>query len=243
MRLLVAVLSFVFTVQAFGFEAEVLEVVHGPDAFAKLSNGEVKFLDGKAMLRVGDRVQTESGGFDLSTSTFKPTVLSSQAEAKDIFDHMRPASGWSWNSQCYNRAHVWVWEEFNRTGRKMMKSFLFFTNKYIREYRFKWWFHVAPFTIVEEQGEKKEMVVDLEFMEEPLSMKEWTDHFVKTKNVCPSVTKYTDYEDHQQEQDCYLIKTSMYFWTPDDIEAFEKTGEEKKEFIPWEIKKAYKNSF
>jgi hypothetical protein len=230
-----------FSVNVLAFTAKVLEVVPGERPFVKLDNGEVKFLDGqKSLLNVGDRVETnEPGPHTLDESTYDPSVLSDQNAASAIFNRMRSTR---WRSQCYNRAHVWAYEEFNRSGLRAQKTFIFFTNSYIRNYNYKWWFHVAPSTLVEESGVKKSMVLDWTFFDLPQEEKEWALYFMESKRACPTVKRYSDYKNNQESEDCYLIKTSMYFWQPLDIEAHEKSGEEKTNFIDWEINRAYRNA-
>lgn len=242
------VLLFIFMSHfAIAGTATVLEVVKGPEAFAKLSNGEVRFLSHKTLLSVGDTVEVEEsetdleGGYSLENSSFKPSLLSSESEADKIFSNMRGKP--RWRSQCYNRAHVWAYEEFQRRGTKLKKTFIFFTNRYIRNYRYKWWFHVAPSTLVSDGVSKKELVLDWSYFDGPTETEEWTKYFIYSGSSCPTVQKYSHYENNQEKEDCYLLKTSMYFWQPLDIEAYEKTGVEKTDFISGEVNRAYRQAF
>lgn len=226
----------------FAHTATVVEVVPGDVSFVKLDNGEVQFLDnGKAMLAVGDTVETMNSGFDLRDSKYVPTVVKEKDFATTMFERMREDS--KWRSQCYNRAHIWSYEEHNRSGTKLSKTYIFFTNRYIRNYRYKWWFHVAPSTVVEENGEQKEVVLDITFFDKPEYLADWAIHFMKSERACASVTKYSDYENNQETEDCYLIRAPMYFWQPLDLETYEQTGVEKTEFNPDEVKRAYRQAF
>ncbi|HXH75270.1 MAG TPA: protein-glutamine glutaminase family protein [Bacteriovoracaceae bacterium] len=238
---LLSLFTLLVTSSAFAFEAKVLEVVPGFKPFAKLDNGEVRFLDGKSLLKVGQVVKTDTEGFSIETVSYDPSVLPDQTLATTIFEEFRGNT--RRRSQCFNRAHIWTYEEYNKRGTKLLKNFLFFTNRYIRNYNYKWWFHVAPMAIVNDNGVQKEMILDWEFAEAPEEINLWVTHFVTSGNACPTVQKYSDYSNNQEAQDCYFIKTSMYFWAPQDIEAFEKTGVERTEFIDWEIKQAYKQAF
>jgi hypothetical protein len=168
---------------------------------------------------------------------YVPTNLTSLDQAKAIFklenrNHQRA-------SQCYNRAHVWAYEEFKRSGHMGMKLFMFFTKRYIWDYNYGWWFHVTPMTYV--NGEA--MTLDRTFMKGPVNIKNWTLKFIYSKRDCPIVKKYSDYENHQDVEHCYLIPVSMYYWQPRDIEAFEQTGFEKKSFIKNEVDWAYWEAF
>jgi hypothetical protein len=167
--------------------------------------------------------------------SYEPTNLESMNQAVSIFGKMRRSS----SGQCYNRAHVWTYEEFNRSGLRSMKLFMFFTRSYIRRYRYKWWFHVTPMTYVNGTA----MTLDRAFFRGPAEVKTWTDKFIYSKRNCPVIYKYSDYRDHQDTEHCYLHPATMYFWQPRDLENYELTGAEKKQFIKSEINWAYWNAF
>lgn len=173
--------------------------------------------------------------------SFEPSVLRNNAEASTIFKRMK--RGWQNESQCYNRAHVWAYEEFNRTQLKSMKLFLFFTNRYIRNYRYKWWFHVSPMAYVKEGSSTVSRVLDRRYTGGPRYVKTWTDNFIYSKRSCPVVNKYSDYRNNQQKEDCYLIPVSMYFWQPRDIDRYERTGQRKTSFIKSEVDWSYYEAF
>jgi hypothetical protein len=168
---------------------------------------------------------------------YTPTVLPDRQSAQSIFNRMR--RNHQRDSQCYNRAHIWAYEEHNRSGWKSMKLFLFFTHRYIRNYRYKWWFHVTPMARVGEI----DMALDRTFTRGPLLLKNWTENFIYSKRNCPVVNKYSDYSNNQWAEDCYLIPVSMYYWQPRDIDRFERTGYEKQQFIQSEIRHAYWEAF
>ena len=69
------------------------------------------------------------------------------------------------SSQCYNRAHVWTYEAFKKYNIYMGKMWIFYTDKYIREFNNKWWFHVAPY----------------------IHLKGWTYHFQKVPSMLPTL--------------------------------------------------------
>lgn len=172
-----------------------------------------------------------------SRTSYEPTNLSSAAEASTIF--ARQNRRHQRDSQCYNRAHVWAYEEFNRTGLRSMKLFMFFTRSYIRKYRYKWWFHVTPMTYVNGVA----MTMDRTFMRGPAPIKTWTDNFIYSKRNCPIVTKYSQYRNNQETEHCYLHPATMYYWQPRDLERNETTGAEKTSFIKSEVNWAYYEAF
>ena len=169
--------------------------------------------------------------------SYEPTNLGSSQEATTIFRRMNRRH--QRDSQCYNRAHVWAYEEWKRTGLKSMKLFMFFTRSYIRKYRYKWWFHVTPLTYVNGVA----MTMDRTFMRGPVQIKTWTDNFIYSKRNCPIVYKYSDYRNNQESEHCYLHPATMYYWQPRDLENNERTGFEKTSFIKREVDWAYYEAF
>ena len=147
------------------------------------------------------------------------------------------------DSQCYDRAHVWTYNARVRENITLNKVFLFFADHYIAKYKFKWWFHVAPYAEVEMNGVVTERVMDPVFYKYPLKFKLWTDIFMKNKATCKEITQYSQYLMNVNTNDCFIIKTTMFFWQPRDIEEFESTGVAKNTFIDWEIRWAFENAF
>lgn len=169
---------------------------------------------------------------------YTPSILSNLNNGFLIFYKMR--TDYQYNSQCYNRAHIWAYEENRRSGLRSKKYFLFFTRKYIRNYRFKWWFHVSPAIVVNGMGDQ---IIDRRYTSGLRSPNRWTNYFVYSRRSCPVVFKYSTYRNNQDTQDCYLIPVSMYFWQPRDILRRDQTGFEKKIFYSSEISHAYWEAF
>jgi hypothetical protein len=172
---------------------------------------------------------------------YTPTIYQTYDFATDVLQSMR--RNWSHSSQCYDRSHIWAFEEFNWGRRYLQKAFLFFSDSYIERYNFKWWFHTAPYALIRMNGFVNERIMDPAFTQYPLKEKLWTDIFMKNKVVCKAIGKYSEYSAHPGEDDCYVMKTSVYFWQPKDLEALERSGIEKKKFIDWEVRHAYENGF
>ncbi|MFL5786091.1 MAG: protein-glutamine glutaminase family protein, partial [Bacteriovoracaceae bacterium] len=177
----------------------------------------------------------------LTPPPYTATVYPTYSFATDVLNNMRRT--WTPTSQCYDRAHVWVYDEFYWHHRYFQKVFVFFSDSYISRYNYPWWFHVAPYAMVKLKGEVVERVMDPAFAQYPLKFKLWTDLFMKNQAECKVVDKYSDYSGHPNEDDCYIIKASMYFWQPRDLENFEKSSVEKKNFFDWELKYAYEEGF
>jgi hypothetical protein len=168
--------------------------------------------------------------------SYEPTVVSS-AEASSIFRRMR--RDYQNQSQCYNRAHIWTYEEFKYSGLRSLKLFLFFTNRYIRNYRYKWWFHVSPMV----SSSSGELVLDRRYTSGPRLKDTWTKNFIYSGRKCPVVNNYYDYRNHQEEQDCYLIPTSMYFWQPWNIQSRDNGNGSPTQYYQSNINHAYWEAF
>ena len=177
----------------------------------------------------------------LVRTSYLPTVLPDMDAATEIFDELN--SRWRSRAQCYNKADVCAYEEYQKRNLNSMKVFLFFTDQYIQNYNWAWWFHVSPFVLVNEGGEVTENVIDYTFMKAPTKMHEWTNYFIHSEVECPIAKKYSDYDNHQWESDCYVMKVPMYYWEPLDLENLEKAGVEKTSFIQSDVDTAYWQGF
>lgn len=246
----------------------------GNDHFIKLDSGEVIFVDDVRIIEdleargalekrlefevdqdnelvgwrsVPEVVMDEGDTLELSkqlttSPVYTPSVVSGKATLASMFAGLRPDA--KRRSECYHRAYIWAYEEHKKSGRQMTKHFMFFTRKYIREYRYKWWFHVAPSVLYEnDNGTKEFMILDRSFAKSAITVKEWSDKFVASKRSCPLVYVYSHYNNHQESEHCYMMPTPMYYLQPLDMENFEKTGVEKQSFIPWDLNISYRRGF
>lgn len=178
------------------------------------------------------------------SNRYTPTVVASFDKAKEIFKGLNRRA--NEESQCYNRAHVWSWEMYNDHLVRPNKVFIFFTHKYIRRYNFEWWFHVSPYVLTKEGNETVERVMDFKYSREPKTMKEWTDIFMHNNAQCTDIEKYTDYEYNRSSSSspwCMLLRSSMYYYQPLDLEKLDKKGETKDFWVEWEINNAYREAF
>ena len=116
-----------------------------------------------------------------------------------------------------------------------MKAFLFFTKRYQREFAYPWMYHVAPLISVRKaDGSIEDMVFDPTFVNAPLltkndelnnydnkpiSINEWTKYFIFPDVECPVVENYQDYFDYQERYYCYIMKTPMFTYLPENLET------------------------
>lgn len=252
-----------------GWSQTVTSTIHsididpdGSNHFLRLHSGEVIFIDEKILkddlLRNIERDETidfnldknhellswssRSNGQYTTSPEYTPSIVQDRSQLLRIFEGLRKDS--RRRSECYHRAYIWAYEEFKKSDLQLTKHFLFFTRKYIREYRYKWWFHVAPSILFEEEdGSQNFLIFDRSFMKEAAPVKEWTDKFIASKRNCPVVYVYSHYNNNQNTEHCYLIPTPMYYLQPLDIENFEKTGIEKTNFHPWDLNISYRRGF
>jgi hypothetical protein len=171
---------------------------------------------------------------------YEPSIIS-EDELNNIWKNMNP--NYKPVSECTNRAHVWSYEEFNRSGLLSQKQFVFFTASYINRHKFKWWFHVAPMIKVRVNGEVQERVLDYRYAHRPQTVKEWTDLYVHSKRPCKVTTKFSEYDVNPQTEDCYQISTPMYYWQPRDIKNEETLQKYKMSFSKSDINSAYSEAF
>jgi hypothetical protein len=144
------------------------------------------------------------------------------------------------DSQCYNRAHMWSYESLIKHKVSLGKVWIFFTKKYIREYSYKWWFHIAPYTEVAADGQK--YILDRGFSLIPYNVTNWKNLFVKSKAECPVITKYTEYSKKQYEADCYLMYSSQYYWQPWQLKSLGRKGYKTWGYKKNDLKITYRNA-
>jgi hypothetical protein len=168
------------------------------------------------------------------------TVLTNISEAEELFNKGR--RDYVEDSQCYQRAQVWSYE-WRKMNIYTSKTWIFFTRKYIRKYNFEWWFHVAPSVHVSTEEGIKERVLDLKYARSPLKLKDWTDIFIRDSTNCPVVDNYTDQADYPESSSCFVMKSSMYYYQPYELELEEINGIEKTVWIKDEVKRSYLQAF
>lgn len=168
-----------------------------------------------------------------SLGDYQATVIGSEEEALHLYQSL-PTAPFKSTSGCFQRAHNWAYQLSNQNINSM-KVFLFFTQRYQREFDYEWMYHVAPLLPVKKaDGSVEEMVFDPTFVnapswaegeeaksydQKPISVKEWTKYFIFPETECPVVESYQDYVDYQERYYCYLIKTPMFTYIPANLEV------------------------
>ncbi len=176
-----------------------------------------------------------------SDEIFNPSILKDLDQAKSFFHEARIDA--KEESQCFNRAHVWTYEWRTKKNLYASKAWLFFTRKFIRKHKFEWWFHVAPMVHVVHEGKVRERVMDIKYANSPIKLKHWTDIFMRDNADCPVVENYSDQALHPESVSCFLMKSSMYYYQPVDLEQLEITGLAKSRWLEGEVKQSYLEAF
>ena len=124
------------------------------------------------------------------------------------------------DSQCYARAHMWTYEAFLEYGDNLGKVWIFFSDKYIREFDHDWWFHVAPYAHIKDYSTP--MVLDRGFTKIPYQLENWKNIFIKNEASCRRIYDYSEYPKNTEKEYCFLMFSSAYYWQPRDLEALGK---------------------
>jgi hypothetical protein len=187
---------------------------------------------------------THTGFFPKETNealnTYIPTTVANMSTAQKYHNKGRHSPK---ESQCFNRALVWSYEWYKDHSLKSMHMFVFFTRNYIRRYNFEWWWHIAPYVHVMHDGKVVERLMDIKYTKGPVTVQQWTNIFMRNDAQCRVVTKYSDYADHPYTGDCYLMRTSMYFYQPSELQMNESWGFTKNNFVRDQLKEAYREAF
>ena len=77
----------------------------------------------------------------------------------------------------------------------------------------------------------------------PLKLKQWTDIFMRDNADCPVVQKYSDHANYPESGSCFVMKSSMYYYQPVDLEEEELSGTVRNRWVPAEVSHAYQEAF
>lgn len=172
----------------------------------------------------------------IQEAPFTPSILKTLDHARILFNDARTNPK---ESQCFNRAHVWAYDWRVKNKLYSSKVWLYFTRKFIRKHKFQWWFHVAPMVHVAINGEVKERIMDVKYARGPIKLKTWTDIFMRDYAECPVIDKYSDQANHPESGSCFIMKSSMYYYQPVDLEQRDLTGINKSSWMEPEVKQAF----
>jgi hypothetical protein len=202
-------------------------------------------LDGDRMIRelspVKELLPEVAAGAALEAPmSYVPTTVASVDVAQRYHRNARYNPK---ESQCFNRAHVWAYEWWRNHSLRSMKILIYFTRTYIRRYNFEWWFHIAPYVHVKENGKVVERVLDVKYTRGPRKFQDWANIFLRNDAHCPVITKYSEYADNPYTGECYFQRAHMYTYQPADLQMNEAWGYEKTNWNMTEVRQAYLEAF
>jgi hypothetical protein len=218
---------------------------------AKSAKGFYKFTLDEDRYIVGIEATEAHAGLDLqkhlktiskekSLQTYVPTTITSMDVAKKYFREARYNPK---DSQCFNRAMVWSYEWWRNHSLRSQKLLIYFTRTYIRRYNFEWWFHIAPYVHVMENGTVVERAMDVKYSRGPSEFRRWTNLFMRNDAECRVITKFSDYADYPYTGECYIQRTNMYTYQPADLQMNEAWGYTKDRFNMTEVRQAYLEAY
>jgi hypothetical protein len=178
--------------------------------------------------------------FNKIISPYHPSIIESNELATTYFLEARKNHK---ESQCYNRAHIWTYEWRVKNGIFSSKIWLFFSPKFIRKFKFNWWFHVAPLFHVKENNQTHRTVADVKYGKTLLNIKAWTDIFMHNNARCPLINDYNEYADNPESTWCYTMISPMYYYQPIDLEMRDLEGKELTVWNPSDLRNAYLEAF
>lgn len=228
----------------------LVKFVNGRVAFTKevgdLSQGHLiqGKLDKRSVLQSYKTLESEPSPTPLmvepNAPEYQPTVLSKE-ELSDFWNNLKV--DYKRKSECSDRAYIWAFEGWKKHGYQTEMVFALFTASYINRHRFKWWFHVAPLLTVKNGDNLEKMVIDHQFLDRPVSIREWTNLMVFTKRECKLTKKFSEYDVNPQTEDCYLMTESMYYRIPAFLFDQERKNLYKTEFNASEVRMSYRLAF
>jgi hypothetical protein len=169
------------------------------------------------------------------------SVLPNRQSVRDVYNALYDREEKN-RSQCFNRAHVWSYDLLKNESITTGKIFVFFTPKFMRSHRFDWWFHVAPYVkYKEDDGSIQEAVVDRLF-DSAVMLAEWSTAFTGDDITCKTISHYTEYSEHLEDEYCYTLKVPLYTWTIKDVQALEK-GSVRSSFVESDVQFARQQAF
>lgn len=170
---------------------------------------------------------------------YRPTILKNFSAAKKMLDNMR--DDFVDQTQSYNLAHVWTFEEYKNNQHLSEKAFLFFSDSFIRRTHQKWWFHVSPLMRYKQHQHKvAEVILDKTLRTSPISLGSWSAQLMGEKIHCPVIDRFSQVK---AARDCSILKSNMYYWQPRDLELLEQQQLFRVNFFDFELENAFSASF
>jgi hypothetical protein len=209
----------------------------------KLPTGEVIIYNEQHTVKSKIKYKEFSHYPARDNAPYRPSIIVGLHRTTDIFNNFKRNYNDDLN-HAHHRAHVWAYEEMMRSGIKMMKTFIFFSDQFILNNNLKWWYTVAPSVVVNEDGLLQQRVLDPVIANRPILIKEWI-YELGYSYPCTTIKSYSEYQREQAHSsaNCYVLHESMYHYSPVDLEEKDKTQLSRISFSQKEIDQSYKTAF
>ncbi len=169
-----------------------------------------------------------SGILSTPSKAHSPIVAKNRRELNELFSAAYPYDSeyYDVNDNCFNRAHYWArtqqhLQEQRGEDRGTDKVFIFFSDAYIKRFKHKWWYHVAP--VVYFQNQQKPWVFDSTFIDRPVSIEDWLGAFDQyTGGKCEKINSLEDFYANNHRPICMYIVAPMYNYIPTDLTRWGK---------------------
>jgi hypothetical protein len=186
---------------------------------AKVDGNETYLIVG---FEIKSRENKLTTGF-LPDPTFAPIVVRSNSEIHELFRSVYPydSNRYDASDNCFNRAQYWsraLNVQNQKPGENLGtdKVFIFFSEEYIRKFKHKWWYHVAP--VVYLGGKDRPIVFDPTFLPGPETLQGWLGAFDQyTGGRCQKIESIDDYYANNHKPICMYIVASMFNYSPSDL--------------------------
>jgi len=158
--------------------------------------------------------------YSWAVSTYQPSLLSNQNDGRRLFDSLDSYSDADLSDNCFARAHYWSRDMEINFDIQSMKVFVLFTPLYRNKYNFNWWYHVAPYVPLQNEGLEKSQVFDPSYEKAPKPLQDWVFHFAAQAKDCRVAKTLSEYYDNLALGGCVIITANMYHYTPSDLSSY-----------------------
>ncbi|MBX9765871.1 MAG: hypothetical protein K2X47_01250 [Bdellovibrionales bacterium] len=190
---------------------------------------------------------------------FAPTTVSGANQLNQIFFNVDPMnqSYMDLSDNCFNRSHYFARQneigaiaQFDKIAREKQgvtlppsidatkqpifseKIFVLFTDRYMKAFNHKWWYHTSPTVRVVKGGGHDVYVLDRSYMDQPVPREAWLRAFASHAfqpaklsdgsfwdgSGCKPLKTLADYTNGSQKEMCFYSENqNMYTYLPTDL--------------------------
>lgn len=212
------------------------------------------------------RLKSVNSPYNNTSEQFNASILATDDQLNALFGDVDPLNHdyMDLMDNCFNRSHYWARSnEIGVSGKNTEtaaqqggpltarasvakasihseKVFVFFTSRYQRQFKHKWWYHTAPTVAVQSADDR--FVLDRSYTDGPMTTEEWVYTFASHANPngmtakqwnkqdptgrknpegkikCERIESLQDYYDQIDTGFCFWVEgVNMYTYTPNDL--------------------------